>query len=91
MAYSAEARAAAAEAGRPYEFDENYIYQVRATEVTSPITIDEEYQVSEHGLEWFTGTTVDVYAEILYGSNLKDKLRRDVITRMMTVSEVKEL
>ena len=80
VAYSAEARAAAAEAGRPYEFDENYIYQVRATEVTSSITIDEEYQVSEHGLEWFTGTTVDVYAEILYGSNLKDKLRRDVVT-----------
>ena len=80
VAYSDEARAAAEASGRPYEFDEDYIWQVRATEITNSITIDEEYTVSEHGLEWFAGTTVEVYSEILYGSNLKDKLRRDVVT-----------
>lgn len=80
VAYSDEARAAAEASGRPYEFDEDYIYQVRATEITNSITIDEEYTVSEHGLEWFAGSTVAVYSEILYGSNLKDKLRRDVVT-----------
>jgi hypothetical protein len=80
VAYSDEARAAAEASGRPYEFDEDYIWQVRATEITNSITIDEEYTVSEHGLEWFAGTTVAVSSEILYGSNLKDKLRRDVVT-----------
>jgi hypothetical protein len=46
----------------------------------SSITIDEKYTVSQHGLEWFNGTTLELYAEIRYGANLKDKLRRDVVT-----------
>lgn len=79
-AYSAEARAAAAASGRGYEFDEDYIYLVRETEVIGTFTLDEEYTVSEHGLEWFEGSSIEVYAEILYGSNLKDKLKRDVLT-----------
>jgi hypothetical protein len=90
-AYSAEARAAAAASGRAYEFDENYIYQVRAEETVNAITIDEEYQISEHGLEYFAGTAVDVYSEILYGQNLKDKLKRQVVTGWMTVTQVKGL
>lgn len=89
MAYSEENRASAAASGRDYEFDENYIYLVRATPVVTSITIDEEYDCDDHGLEWFTDTAVPVYAEILYGQNLKDKLRRDVITCRMTVTQVK--
>ena len=80
VAYSAEARAAAEASGRAYTFDENYIWQVRQTPTVTPITIDEEYTVSEHGLEWFTGSSIELYAEILYGTNLKDKLKRDVVT-----------
>ena len=80
VAYSAEARAAAEASGRAYTFDENYIWQVRQTPTVTSITIDEEYTVSEHGLEWFTGSSIELYAEILYGTNLKDKLKRDVVT-----------
>ena len=79
-AYTEEARAAAAASGRAYEFDEDYIYQVRASEIVNSITIDEEYTVSEHGLEWFESSPIGVYSEILYGQNLKDKLKRDVVT-----------
>ena len=80
MAYSLENLATVVAAGRPYEYDENYIYQVRASEVTHAITVDEEYQVDEHGLEFFDGSAIEIYAEILYGANLKDKLKRDVLT-----------
>ena len=80
VAYTDEARAAAESAGRVYEFDENYIYQARASEVVNSITIDEEYTVSEHGLEYFASSTIPVYSEILYGQNLKDKLKRNVVT-----------
>ena len=80
MAYSAENLATVIAAGRPYEYDEDYIYQVRASEVISSITVDEEYTVNEHGLEWFAGSDIELYAEILYGANLKDKLKRDVLT-----------
>ena len=79
-AYTEEARAAAAASGRAYEFDEDYIYQVRASEIVNSITIDEEYTVSEHGLEWFESSPIAVYSEILYGQNLRDKLKRDVVT-----------
>ena len=80
MAYSLENLATVVAAGRPYEYDENYIYQVRASEVTHAITVDEEYQVDEHGMEFFDGSAIEIYAEILYGANLKDKLKRDVLT-----------
>lgn len=80
MAYS-EANLAIAEAsGREYDYDENYIYLVRATAVTSVVEIDGGYTVSDHGLEFFTNTTVPVFAQSIYGSSLKNKLERDVIT-----------
>lgn len=88
--YTAENRAQAEASGLAYEFDENYIYIARATENSRAITIDEAYKVDDHGIEFFAGS-VPVYAEIMYGVNLKDKLRRDVITRGMTVSQVKGL
>ena len=79
-AYSDENRAAAEASGRAYEYDENYIYQVRASEVVDSITIDEEYTVSEHGLEYLAGSSIAAYTEVLYSANLKDKLKRDVLT-----------
>ena len=80
MEYSAANRASAEASGRAYEFDENFIYIVRESETTTDISLEEEYSVNEHGLEFFDGTAVAVYAEILYGVNLKDKLKRDVVT-----------
>ena len=78
--YSAEARASAEASGRAYEFDEDYIYQVKASETVNSITVDEEYTISEHGLEFFADTDVAVGSVIIYGANLKDKLKRDVLT-----------
>jgi len=80
IAYSAENRASAEASGRDYEFDENYIYIVRDTPTVNSITASEEYICDDHGMEFFSGTSVAVYTEILYGQNLKDKLRRDVVT-----------
>lgn len=66
--------------GVPYDYDTNYIYYALETPVTTALTIDGEYTVSDHGIEFFTGTTIPVYTETLYGENLKDKLRTDVLT-----------
>jgi len=48
--------------------------------VTNAVTVENEYAVSEHGMEFIEGSTVPIYTEILYGANLKDKLKRDVLT-----------
>lgn len=80
MAYSLENLAAVRAAGRLFEYDEDYIYQERETYLVTQITLGDAYTVSEHGLEWFEDTPVAAYAAILYGTNLKDKLKRDVIT-----------
>ena len=87
MPYSEENRTAAAASGLTYEFDENYIYIARSVENQTPITVDDAYLVDDHGIEIFGGS-VAVYAEIMYGVNLRDKLRRDVITRHQTWGEL---
>jgi len=80
VAYTAENLAEAKASGRAYEYDENYIYSVLESPVATEISAGNAYGCNDHGLEWFAGTAVAVYAEILYGQNLKDKLRRDVVT-----------
>lgn len=80
VAYTAENLAEAKASGRAYEYDENYIYSVLESPVVTEISAGNAYGCNDHGLEWFAGTAVAVYAEILYGQNLKDKLRRDVVT-----------
>jgi len=80
QAYNATNLANAKASGRQYEYDENYIYLERATPVQYSISVDGGYTASDHGLEWFTGTDQAVYAETIYGANLKNKLERDVLT-----------
>lgn len=80
LAYTEENLADVIASGVPYECDTNYIYAVLETPVSNSIDIDGEYTVSDHGIEFFTGTTVPVLTETLYGENLKDKLRTDVVT-----------
>ena len=81
VSYSAENLASIIAMDTPYDADTSYIYFVRASAVTNSISsIDGTYEVSDHGIEYFTGTTVPVITEILYGDNLKDKLRTDVVT-----------
>ena len=44
------------------------------------ISLDGGYEVSDHGIEFFVGTSVALTASALYGNDLKGKLRRDVLT-----------
>lgn len=81
MAYSAENLAAVIATGRLYDTDTNYIYVVRATAVETSFTVSGEYTVSDHGIEFYTASTnIAPVTDALYGENLKDKLRTDVIT-----------
>ena len=78
--YSAANRAAAAATGREYEFDEDYIYLARETVTPVSVTIDGTFTGNDHGIEYFTGTDVEVFTDSIYGTNLKNKLERDVLT-----------
>ena len=80
LAYTAENLANVIASGVAYICDTNYIYAQLETPVSTSIDISGNYTVSDHGIEFFTGTTVPVYTETLYGENLKDKLRTDVLT-----------
>lgn len=68
--------------GRQYIFDVNYIYAVRETPVyyTLSATIDTSFKASDHGLEFILGTSIPAVVTTLYGQNLKDKLRVDVLS-----------
>jgi hypothetical protein len=67
--------------GLPYDTDTNYIYAVRATYVEADIAVDGTYTVSDHGIEFYTASSsVPPITETIYGDNLKDKLRTDVLT-----------
>lgn len=80
LAYTAENLETVIESGMDYDTDTNYIYAVRQTPVTYAFSLDGEYVVSDHGLEIIDGSEVSVYAQMLYGQDLKGKLRRDVLT-----------
>lgn len=80
MAYSAENLATAVSSGREYEYDEDYIYLVKASATTNDISVSGTFSADDHGTEYFTNTDIPATAEILYGNNLKNKLERDVLT-----------
>lgn len=80
MAYNATNLANAEASGLQYEYDENYIYIERTSPVTYLVEIDGAFKAYDHGMEYFTGSEQAVYAQTLYGANLKNKLERDVVT-----------
>ena len=80
LAYTAENLASVIASGVAYDTDTNYIYAVLETPVSTAIELDGEYTVSDHGIEFFSGTSVPCVVEALYGNNLKNKLERDVVT-----------
>ena len=63
-----------------YDYDDNYIYYVLPSAITYNINISPIYTVNDWGTEEFLGTTVPLSAQLLYGQNLRDKLRTDVVT-----------
>ena len=80
MAYTSENLAAVIASGVAYDTDTNYIYAARVSPVAYTISLDGQYTVSDHGMEYFVGTPVALTASSLYGNDLKGKLRRDVLT-----------
>lgn len=80
LAYTEENLENVIDSGVAYDTDTNYIYAALETPVSTDIAISGNYTVNDHGIEFFDGTTVPVLTEILYGENLKDKLRTDVVT-----------
>ena len=80
LAYTEENLADVIAMGLPYDTDENYIFAVRQNPVVYDIEVSGNYTVSDHGEEYFTGTSVPVEATSFYGNDLKSKLRRNVLT-----------
>ena len=80
LAYTEENLADVITLGLPYDTDENYIFAVRQNPVVYDIEVSGNYTVSDHGEEYFTGTSVPVEATSFYGNDLKSKLRRNVLT-----------
>ena len=81
MAYTAENVAIAEASGRDWDADTSYIYIVRASEVAYDVSATGDYTASDHGEEIIEGGTVPVFVQTLYGQNLVDKLRTDVLTK----------
>ena len=84
LAYSAE-NLAIVQAMSPvpvYDYDDTNIFYVLDNPITYSFTNSTGgvYIVDDHGTEEFIGTSVPVEAELLYGQNLRDKLRTDVLT-----------
>lgn len=64
-----------------YDYDNTNIFYVLPSPITYTFIGDDGiYQADDHGTEEFIGTNVPVVAEMLYGQNLRDKLRTDVLT-----------
>lgn len=63
-----------------YDWDSNYIYYVRPTPQNYIVDVNPIYTVNDFGTEEFVDTEVPLKAQLLYGQNLRDKLRTDVVT-----------
>jgi len=70
--------------GTHYMHDNNYIYHI-ITPTTETVQMNGLYTVNDYSTEEFVGTLVAPYSEHIYGENLVDKLRVDVITDSMLV------
>lgn len=82
MAYTAEAEAAMKLAGTEYDADEDYIYYVLAEPISTAISVTDKYTANDHGMEYVSSTSeIAPFIQTLYGENLVDKLRTDVVTK----------
>ena len=94
LAYNAQNLATVKASGRDYEVDENYIYTVREEPVTYAFTLANTYAAYDHGMEVVQGGTVAPMIRTLYGNNLVDKLRTDVVTissQSLTTAQQKQV
>jgi len=83
MAYSAANLATVQAMGVDYDYDSTNIFYVLPTPNTFYLATEVSgvYECHDYGSEWFEcSTTTPIVAEHLYGQNLRDKLRNDVVT-----------
>ena len=80
VVFSAENLDDIIELGVEYDYDGSYIYYGLSSPVVNTISIDNTVDAYDHGIEYFTDTEVSIYAQTLYGINLKNRLERDVVT-----------
>lgn len=68
--------------GVEFIYDPTHIFYVLRTPLVYTLSGDSNpiYMVNDYGTEEFEGTPIGVWAQNIYGQNLKDKLRRDVVT-----------
>jgi len=91
MEYDAENLATAESSGRPYIYDEDYIYLVQASETVTALTgalaVSGNYTANGHGLEMFEGTSEPVGSLTSYGLDLKNRLERDVVVKSTDIAD----
>lgn len=85
LSYTAQNLEYAQSSGRAYDADTNYIYLVREAEEVFVISESGAYVAADHGNEFIVGGDMPVYVETLYGHNLVDKLRTDVVTKSQDI------
>lgn len=80
VAYTEIALQETINSGVAYDYDRNWIYRALTTPVNYTVTAHALYEVNDLGTEEFLGTTVPVWAENLYGENLRNKLKVNTLT-----------
>ena len=82
--YSVENLATVQAYGTTYDYDDESIFYVLKsndiTEYSIANSLVDTYTANDYGIEYFEGTEVPLHTNISYGTNLKDKLRTDVVT-----------
>ena len=96
MAYSSANLATVKAMGVDYDYDATNIFYVLTTPVVYTLanTVSAAYTAADFGTEEFVGAAVKLYAQHVYGQNLRDKLRTDVVTlsaQTLTDSQKKQV
>ena len=92
LAFNVQNLASVKAMGVAYDYDATNIFYVLAVPIvyTLDSTVSDAYTAADFGTEEFTSTSVAPYAQNLYGDNLRDKLRTDVLTisaQVLTASQ----
>ena len=80
--YTEEQLEAAKASGRGYDYDDDNLYVVSESEHVYAISGTGDFTASDHGCEFLTysGDEIPVFVQTLYGNNLVQKLKNDVLT-----------
>lgn len=92
MAYSAENKQTIIDMGVVYEYDENWIYYVIGSAVTSQYSINGNYDAYDHGIEYIEASSnIPVNISTSYSPDLKNKLERDTLTKSQQTLTAEEM